>query len=228
MFPPGITSEAFQETVSRSASYVSGSGTSKLVFEHNSLFDIDLDGIAIPGNSLAENGDLTMGVEGGGSIAGNSGGLLANLASSGRGEDPNHKVDVRLTGVPEVITAVQWDWESDTPDTSSIEIDFSIHDDPGHFSEDHSLVLVLGWGHIEGHRFAFGLRTDVDKPGTDGSQGKGIIFNRWGTADTSSYSRTTGDGWTEAGDFGGPFISVRRSFDLEHWKLLDPHWQGRG
>ena len=66
---------------------------------------------------------------------------------------------------------------------------------------------------MKGSRFAFGLRTDVDKPDTDGSQGKGIIFNRWGTADTSSYSRTTGDGWTEPGNFGGPFISVRRTYD---------------
>ena len=208
-----LISEAFQETVSRSASYISGSGTSKLVFEHDPFFDMDPDGIAIPRNSLANSGDLTLGVEGGGTIVGRWGGLHANLASSGRGEDPNHKIDVRLVGVPEVITAVQWDWESDTPDTTSIDIDFNIHSDPGHFSEDHALVLVLGWGHIKGNRFAFGLRTDVDKPGTDGSQGKGIIFNRWGTADTTSYSRTTGDGWTEAGNFGGSFISVRRSFD---------------
>ncbi len=208
-----LTSEAFQETVTRSANYVQGSGTAKLMFQHVGLLDMDLDGIAIPENSLAQDGDLTLGPQGGGSIVDKSNGLLANLASNGRSENPKHKVDVRLAGVPEVIAAVQWDWETDTPDTSSIEMDFNIHADPGHFSEDHSLVLVLGWGHIEGHRFAFGLRTDVDKPGTDGSQGKGIIFNRWGTADTSNYSRTTGDGWTEAGNFGGPFISVRRSFD---------------
>ena len=208
-----LTSEAFQETVTRTASYVRGSGTSTLVFEHIGFLDMDLDGIAIPENSLAKDGDLTLGTEDGGSIAGRSGGLLANLASSAKGEDPMHKVDVRLAGVPEVIAAAQWDWEVDSPGASSIEMDFSIRSDPGHFSEDHSLVLVLGWGHISGSRFAFGLRTDVDKPGTDGSQGKGIIFNRWGTTDTSSFSRTTGDGWTEAGTLGGPFISVRRSYD---------------
>ena len=208
-----LISEAFQQNVSRFANYTRGSGTSKLVFEYAAFLDVDVDGIFIPGNSLAKNGDLTAGVEGGGSIAGRSGGLLAELASSGRGEDPKHKVDARLAGVPEVMANVQWDWEADTPNSSSIEMDFNILSDPGHFSEDHALVLVFGWGHISGDRFAFGLRTDVDKPGTDGTQGKGIIFNRWGTADTSTYSRTTGDGWTETGDFGGPFISLRRSFD---------------
>ena len=208
-----LTSEAFQQTVSRVANYDRGSGTSKLVFEYTPFLDIDSDGIAIPGNSLAKDGHLTMGAEGGGSIAGNSGGLLADLASSGRDEDPNHKVDARLAGVPEVMAAAQWDWEEDTPSSSSIEMDFNILSDPGHFSEDHALVLVLGWGHISGQRFAFGLHTDVDQPGTDGTQGKGIIFNRWGTADTSANSRTTGDGWTETGNFGGPFISLRRTFD---------------
>ena len=208
-----ISTEAFQQNVTRHATYSEGSGTSRLLLNYTAVLDIDTDGIAIPRNSLARNGNLTLGVEGGGTIAGRSGGLHAILASRGRGEDSNHKIDARLVGVPEVITSTQWDWETDTPDTSSVEVNFGINRDPGHFSEDHSLVLVLGWGHIGGDRFAFGLRTDVDKPNTNGNQGKGIIFNRWGTAETAGNSRTTGDGWTQAGNFGGPFISVRRTYD---------------
>ena len=208
-----INSEALGSNALRYAQYAEGSGSSRLVFRHLPFLDIDPDGIAIPSNALAKNGDVTMGVEGGGTIVGASRGLHARLDSRGKGEDGNHKIDVRKVGVPEVITSVNWGWEEDSPASESVEVDFHITADPGHFSEDHSLVLVLGWGHIGSSRFAIGLRTDVDKPGTDGSQGKGIIFNRWGTADTSNSSRTTGDGWTEVGDFGGPFISVRRTYD---------------
>ena len=209
-----IRSEAFGDTVTRSANYASGSGTSKLVFEYRvSFFDVDSDGIAIPGNSLAQNGDPAMGAQGGGSISGRSGGLLPDLSSRGKGENPNHKVDAGLAALPEVMTAIQWDWEQDTPGSPSVEMDFNIREDPGHFSEDQVLVIALGWGHLEGIRFAFGLRTDVDKPGTDGSQGKGVIFNRWDSQDAATSARVVGDGWTEAGNFGGPFTSVRRTYD---------------
>ena len=209
-----IATEAFQTNVPRFAGYARGSGTSKLVFEYSvGFFDVDLDGIAIPANSLAQDGDLFNGVQGGGSISGKSGGLLANLTSSRRDEDVNHKIDTRLAAVPEVMTAVLWDWEAATDGSSSVEMDFNIREDPGHFSEDQALVLVMSWGHIDGIRFAYGLRTDVDKPGTDGSEGKGVIFNRWGTVDTSTYGRAAGDGWVEAGNFGGPFISARRTYD---------------
>ncbi len=165
-----IATEAFQTDVTRVANYAQGGGTSKMVFEYSvSLFDNDPDGIAIPANSLAQDGDLFNGVQEGGSIAGKSGGLLANLTSRRRGDDADHKVDARLAALPEVMTAVRWDWEADTPGSSSVEMDFNIREDPGHYSEDQVLVLVLGWGHIDGVRFAYGLRTDVDKPGTDGS-----------------------------------------------------------
>ena len=208
-----LTSEALGQPAPRTALYARGSGTSRLVFEYAPLLDIDPDGIAIPANSLAKDGNLAKGAAGGGAIVGKSGGLLANLASSGRGENRRHKIDVRLVLPPEVIAAANWDWAADSTPSSSLTMDFDINRDPGHFSEDHALVLIMGWGYISGTRFAFGLRTDVDKPGTDGSQRKGIVFNRWGTTDTSGHSRTTGDGWTEAADVLGPFISVRRSFD---------------
>ena len=207
-----ISTEAFQQNVTRHATYSEGSGTSRLLLNYTAVLDIDTDGIAIPRNSLARNGNLTLGVEGGGTIAGRSGGLHAILASRGRGEDSNHKIDARRVGAPDVLASAQWGWEEETPDSSSVRVNFEITSDPGHFSEDLVLVLLLGWGHIGGDLVAFGLRTDVDKPGTDGNQGKGIIFNRWGTSDASN-TRTTGDGWTRPGNFGGPFISVQRTYD---------------
>ena len=207
-----LSTEAFQQNVTRHATYSQGSGTSRLLLDYTAVLDIDTDGIAIPRNALARNGDLASGVEGGGTIAGRSGGLHAILASRGRGEDSNHKIDARRVGVPDVLASAEWGWEEATPDSSAIRVNFEITSDPEHFSEDHSFVLGLGYGHIGNSLFGFGLRTDVDKPGTDGSQGKGIIFNRWGTSDASN-TRTTGDGWTQAGNFGGPFISVRRTYD---------------
>ena len=207
-----FNSRAFGESVKRDARYVEGNRTSKLVFEYVPILDLDTNGIAIPANSLAKGGDPADGAEGGGRITDTSGSLLADLSSAAKADNANHKIDVRLNGVPEVISSIQWDWAADTPDSASVEMDFNIIEDPGHFSEDHSLVLVLGWGEISGHQFAVGLRTDVDKPGTDGSQGKGIIFNRWGSGDASGLFRATGDGWVETGNFGGPFISLRRTF----------------
>ena len=205
---------ALQTPSPRYANYVDGSGTSTLVFEHVvTLLENDSDGIVIPKNALAEDGDLATGVHGGGSIVGQQGELLADLASRKRGPLSAHKVDARFAAVPEIMAAVLWDWQDDTPASDSLTMDFSINEDPGHFSETDVLVAALAWGHINGVRFAVGLRTDVDKPGTDGSQGKGVLFNRWDTADTSSYSRTTGNGWVETGQLGGQFISVRRSYN---------------
>ena len=206
--------EILQETAPRTADYVDGSGTSTLDFEHIvSLLENDDNGIVIPANALAEGGDLAMGARGGGSIVGKQGGLIADLLSGQRGPLANHKVDARFAAVPEIMASAFWDWDSDTPGSESFTMDFNIREDPGHFSEANSYILAIGWGYIEGVLFGFGLRTDVDKPGTDGSQGKGIIFNQWGTADPSTHARPAGDGWVETGNFNGPFISIRRTYE---------------
>ena len=67
-------------------------------------------------------------------------------------------------------------------------------------------VLALAWGNIEEVRFAVGLRTD-------GFQGHGIIFNRWGTTGTTSIARITGFDPAAPGDLSSPFIRLRRPFD---------------
>ena len=220
--------EVLQETTSRFADYVDGSGTSTLVFEHVvTLLENDSNGMVIPANALAEDGDLALGASGGGSIVGKQGGLIADLVSGKQRPLADHKVDARFAAVPEIMAGVLWDWEADTPPSDTLEMDFNINEDLGHFSETNALVLAMGWGYIEGVLFGFGIRTDLDKPGTDGSQGKGVVFNRWDTTDTSTYARPTENGWVETGAFDGPFISVRRTYDWGEGNYAS-HRPGRG
>ena len=205
--------EAFGSTTTRTANYVRGSGTSKLIFEYGvSLLDNDSNGIAVPSNTLAKDGDVSNGPQGGGSIQSTSRTLRANLTSGGRGNNASHKVDARYVAASEVMANAQWGWKTNTGTSDSITMDFTVREDPGHFSEDHALVMAFGWSSIGSTRFGFGIRTDLDKPGTDGSQGKGIVFNRWGTHD-KTLARPTEDGWVVTGTILGDFISIRKPYD---------------
>lgn len=204
--------ESFGSTATRTANYLRGSGTSTLVFEYRtSQFDNDSNGIAIPANTLAQNSDIGQGTNGGGSIKGSSGGLHANLTSRGRGNNANHKSDGRYAATPEIMATAQWGWKTQTGTSESISMDFTVREDPGHFSEDHALVMGFGWSSIGSNRFAFGIRTDVDNPETDGSEGKGIFLNRWGTHDTT-LARTP-DGWVGTGMRFGNSISIQKLYD---------------
>ena len=58
-----------------------------------------------------------------------------------------------------------------------------------------------------------GCEPNLDQPGTDGSQGKGIIFNRWGTHDAATYASAPPGGWVETGSLFGDFISIRVPYD---------------
>lgn len=209
----GLRVDALGAVGTRHANYTKGSGSSTLLFVyHVGLLDNDRNGIAIPTNALAKNGDVSKGAQGGGSIEDARGVLRANLASGGRGNDANHKVDARYAAIPEIMANAQWGWETRTGTSDSITMDFTVREDPGHFSEVHSLVAALGWSSIGNTRFGFGLRTDVDDPDTDGSEGKGIVFNRWNTHDTTQ-ARPTEDGWVVTGSILGDFISIRKPYD---------------
>ena len=177
-----------------------------------SFLDNDSNGIAIPANALAKNGDISMGPEGGGSIKGTSRTLRANLASGARGNNAAHTVDARYAAAPEIMANAQWGWQTQTGKSDSITMNFTVREDPGHFSEDHALVMAFGWSSIGSTRFGFGIRTDLDDPDTDGSEGKGIVFNRWDTHDTS-LARPTTDGWVVTGTILGDFISIRKTYD---------------
>ena len=205
--------EALGSTVTRQAYYISGSGTSNLVFEYPVfLLDNDSNGIAIPADTLAKDGNIALDAQGGGSITGTSRTLRANLASRGHGNNRSHRVDARYAAIPELMANAQWGWETQTGTSASVEMDFTVREDPGHFSEDHALVAAFGWSSIGNTRFGFGIRTDVDDPDTDGSEGKGIVFNRWGTHDTAQ-ARPTDDGWVVTGTILGNFISIRKPYD---------------
>ena len=205
--------EALGSTATRTANYLSGSGTSTLVFAYNvSFLDNDSNGIAIPANVLAKNGDISMGPEGGGSIKGTSRTLRANLASGARGNNAAHTVDARYAAASEIMANAQWGWQTQTGRSDSITMNFTVREDPGHFSEDHALVMAFGWSGIGHTRFGFGIRTDLDDPETDGSEGKGIVFNRWGTHD-KSLARPTTDGWVVTGTILGDFISIRKTYE---------------
>ena len=209
---------AFGSTATRAANYLSGSGTSTLVFEYRtSQFDNDSNGIAIPSNALAKNGDIGQGTNEGGSIKGTSGGLHANLTSGARGNDANHKSDGRYAATPEIMANAQWAWAHQVSGGDSVSMDFTVRQDPGHFSEDHALVMAFGWSSIGSTKVGYGIRTDLDDPETDGSEGKGIVFNRWGTHD-KTLARPTSDGWVVTGNILGNFISIRKPYD---WSVGD-------
>ena len=208
-----LSVEALGAVGTRHANYFSGSGSSTLVFVyHVGLLDNDSNGIAIPANSLAKNGEIGQGTNSGGSIKGSSGSLHANLASGGRGNNSGQKVDARYVAIPEVMANALWGWKTQTGTSESITMDFTVREDPGHFSEDYALVAAFGWSSIGNTRFGFGIRTDVDDPDTDGSEGKGIVFNRWGTHDTEQ-AQPTEDGWVVTGTILGDFISIRKPYD---------------
>ena len=205
--------EALGAAATRHANYFSGSGSSTLVFQYNvGLLDNDSNGIAIPGNALARNGDIGQGTNTGGSIKDSSGSLHANLSSGGRGNDRNQKVDARYAGTPEIMANAQWAWAHQVSGSDSVSMDFTVRQDPGHFSEDHALVMAFGWSSIGSTKVGYGIRTDLDDPETDGSEGKGIVFNRWGTHD-KTLARPTSDGWVVTGNILGNFISIRKPYE---------------
>ncbi len=208
-----LSVDALGTTGTREANYFSGGGSSTLVFVYNVGFlDNDSNGIAIPANALAKYGDISQGTNGDGSIQDRRGALRANLASAGQGNNARHKVDARYAASPEIMANAQWGWETPIDGSDSVTMDFTIREDPGHFSEDHALVMAFGWSSIGDTRVGFGIRTDLDDPDTDGSEGKGIVFNRWGTHD-KTLARPTEDGWVVTGTILGDFISIRKPYD---------------
>ncbi len=114
---------------------------------------------------------------------------------------------------PEHMVYVWWEWSSDEGAFESLDMDFTIHNDIVGFSGRHGLYLMLGFGHIAGVPFYFGLQTDVDDPAS-GSRGKGLIFSRWETRDLDN-ARVADpvEGWTQSSGHEGDFIGVRRAYE---------------
>ena len=115
--------------------------------------------------------------------------------------------------VPEHLTFTWWRWDSGTQ-FRDVSYEFTIRNDPGNFSEDHGLYLMVCFSSISNHHFYFGLQTNVQDPNQRGGRGKGLIFSRFGERDPT-FARVAGeeDGWYESAGYEGDFISVRRRYD---------------
>ena len=138
--------------------------------------------------------------------------LLLALAGCEVASEPASDV-YRPVMPPEHMVYVWWEWSSDEGEFESLDIDFTIHNDIVGFSGRHGLYLMLGFGHIAGIPFYFGLQTDVDDPAS-GSRGKGLIFSRWETRDLDNAGIADPvEGWTQSSGHEGDFIGVRRSYD---------------
>lgn len=118
-----------------------------------------------------------------------------------------------LGTAPEHIAHISWKWPRDTetrqrPQFREVTTDFTIHNDVGNFSSRSGLYLMLGSHTISDTLLYYGIQTR-----NDGS--KALIFSRWGTVDLDN-ARVAPDGFSEAGDYEGDFISVRRHYEWSH------------
>ena len=121
---------------------------------------------------------------------------------------------------PEHMANVWWNWSRDSDPSSNklhkireLEIDFTIHNDPGDFSDKHGLYLMLCYSFLSDVAFYFGLQTDVLDP-KKGRRGKGLVFSRWKTRDLANAKVADEvEGWTESSGHEGDFIGVRRTYD---------------
>ena len=109
---------------------------------------------------------------------------------------------------PEHMANVWWAWPQADRDRAFTELDihFTVHNDPGDFSDDHGLYFMLCYGTISDVAFYFGIQTDV-APG----RGKGVILSRWGTRDLALTDVAgLGDAaWVQSSGHEGDFIGVR-------------------
>ena len=129
-----------------------------------------------------------------------------------------------LARPPEHMANVWWHWEQGSDSSGKkfhefreLEMDFTIHNDPGDFSDDHGLYLMLCYGYTSDVGFYFGLQTDVESD--EGNRGKGLIFSRWETRDPANARVADAEeGWGSSSGHEGDFTGVRR---LHNWGAGD-------
>ena len=125
-----------------------------------------------------------------------------------------------LVDTPEHMAYLWWHWGQDRDSSGDgregireLTFDFTIHTDPGDFSDDYGLYLMLCYCFIGNVDFYFGLQTDVvGHPENVG--GKGLIFSRWETRDLANARvADSEEGWVESAGHEGDFIGVRRRYN---------------
>ena len=126
----------------------------------------------------------------------------------------------RLVDTPEHMAYLWWHWEQDRDSSGDgqegireLTFDFTIHNDPGDFSDEYGLFLMLCYCFIGNVDFYFGLQTDVHgHPENVG--GKGFVFSRWETRDLANARvADSEEGWAESAGHEEDFISVRRAYN---------------
>ena len=118
----------------------------------------------------------------------------------------------RVVQPPEHMAYIWWQWE--LHEFRELMIDFTIHNDPGNFSDRHGLYLMLCYSSISDQGFYLGLQTDASDPDLQRGRGKALIFSRWGTRNLSNARvADRAEGWSESSDHEGDFIGVRRNYD---------------
>ena len=126
----------------------------------------------------------------------------------------------RLIKAPEHMAHLWWEWGRDRDFAGDgregireLTFDFTVHNDPGDFSEEYGLYLMLCKGDIADTGFYFGLQTNAfGHP--DESGRKALIFSRWETRDLA-FARVADseETWVESSGHEGDFISVRRAYN---------------
>ena len=106
-----------------------------------------------------------------------------------------------------------WRWD-EVHEFRELVVEFSIHADPGNFSNEGGLYLMASDGNISGQGYYFGLQTSVLRPSLGRGAGKGIIFSKWEERDLS-FARIADPviGWKQSAGYEGDFIGVRLSYD---------------
>ena len=92
---------------------------------------------------------------------------------------------------------------------------FTVHNDPGDFSDTHGLYLMVGFGVVGSaeSKFYFGLQTDVYDPALRRGRGKGLIFSRWGARSLGDAKLACEDEcWAQESGHEGDFVGVRRAY----------------
>ena len=168
-------------------------------------------------DSVSTTTNYACGVKSGGSIV--CWGLASFGQPPGSMESPSGKLE-NYFQPPEHMANIWWHWPQGVDSTGDelnefreLVMDITIHNDPGDFSDDHGLYLMLCHSSISDVEFYFGLQTDVYDPDR-GGRGKGLIFSRWKTRDLAN-ARVADpkEGWTDSSGHEGDFIGVRRLYD---------------
>ena len=109
-----------------------------------------------------------------------------------------------------------WYWQERDKNVDELVFDFTIHSDPGDFSDRNGLYFMVCYAAVGDDGFYFGLQTDVRDPTLGAGRGKGLIFSRWGDLDLTDARIAGGsDGWAQESGHEGDFIGVRRAYEWD-------------